>query len=130
MQFAVFLPADYSPMWALARQMGVDRAVTTLPRAEAGAQPWDFYPMLHLKQRFADAGLEVAVIESAPPMERIRLGLPGRDEEIEWFCTLLRSMGAVGIPVLCYNYMAVFNWQRTSITTPTRGSARASSYDH
>jgi mannonate dehydratase len=39
-------------------------------------------------------------------------------------------MGRAGIPTLCYNWMAVFNWQRTSLSTRVRGGALASSYVH
>jgi mannonate dehydratase len=91
---------------------------------------WDFSSFLLLKQCFADAGLTLSVIESAPPMDRIRLGLPGRDEEIEHICEMLTNMGAVGIGIWCYNFMAVFGWLRTSTTTPARGGAVVTSYDH
>ena len=143
--FAEFLPPYPNAMWTLCRQMGVTHAVTGLPYSadvlqrwdaetiaamKPGTRPWDFQPMLHLMERFADAGLTVDVIESSPPMDQIRLGLPGAEREIEYFCMMLESMGAVGIPVVCYNWMAQFNWQRTSITTRTRGGALASSYDH
>ena len=90
----------------------------------------DFLPLLHMKQRFADAGLNVAVIESSPPMDRIKLGLPGRDEEIDRVCELLTNMGVVGIPVWCYNFMAVFGWLRTSTSVVGRGGALVSGYDH
>jgi len=124
--------------------MDVTHAVTGLPFGPAGPQhwtperiaetkmgdrPWDFQPMLHMQQRFADAGLTVDVIESAPPMDQIRLGLPGRDAEIAYFATMVQSMGAVGIPVVCWNWMAQFNWQRTSITTRGRSGAFVSSFD-
>jgi mannonate dehydratase len=85
---------------------------------------------LYLKQRFADAGLNLSVIESSPPMNLIKLGLPGRDEEIEQICEMLTNMGAAGIGVWCYNFMAVFGWLRTSTSTPTRGGALVTSYDH
>ena len=45
-----------------------------------------------------------------------------RDEEIEHVCELLANMGAVGIPIWCYNWMAVFGWQRTSIEKYLRGT--------
>jgi mannonate dehydratase len=39
-------------------------------------------------------------------------------------------MGALDIPVVCYNFMAGFNWMRTSVSTPTRGGALVTSYNH
>ena len=39
-------------------------------------------------------------------------------------------MGALGIGVWCYEWMPVFNWMRTSTTTPTRGGALVTGYDH
>ena len=127
--FAEILPPYPNRMWMLCQQMNVTHAVTAVPigpegfaywtperiaATKVGERPWDFYPILYMTQRFADAGLTVDVIESSPPMDRARLGLPGRDEEIADVCTMLQSMGAAGIPVWCYNWMAQFNWQRTS----------------
>src|SRR5207248_1064001 len=51
-------------------------------------------------------------------------------EEIDHFGTLLRSMGRLGIPVLCYNWMAVLGWLRTSVARPGRGGAKVAAYDH
>jgi NAD(P)-dependent dehydrogenase (short-subunit alcohol dehydrogenase family) len=118
MRLALFLPTQPTEMWRLALQLGVTDAVTGLPQPlPGGAFVWDFSSLLHLKQRFADAGLNLSVIESSPPMDLIRLGLPGRDEEIEQICQLLTNMGAVGIRGWCYNFMAGFGWFRTSTTT-------------
>lgn len=130
MKLAEMLGTHRTRLWALSKQMGVDYAVAGLPREENGHKPWDFVSLLLMKQRFKNAGLKVEVIESRPPANRIKLGLPGRDEEIAVIQELIRNMGKVGIPVWCYDFMAEFNWFRTSTTTPTRGGALVSSYDH
>jgi mannonate dehydratase len=83
-----------------------------------------------MQQSFADAGLNLVVIESTPPMHKVRLGLPGRDEELAQISQMLTNMGAVGIPVWCYNFMGGFGWLRTSTTIQSRGGALVSGYDH
>jgi mannonate dehydratase len=130
MQLAEFFTSQPDRLWQLARQMGIGHAVGPLPWEETTEQPWDLMPMIRMKQRFEDAGLSLVVIESAPPTNRIKLGTAGRDEEIGYVKQLITHMGVAGIPVLCYNFMAQFNWFRTSTTTRTRGGALVSSYDH
>jgi mannonate dehydratase len=84
-----------------------------------------------MKERFAAHGLQLAVIETGFPWLHLgKLGLPGGDEEIERCQTLIRNLGTVGIPVVCWNFMAVFNWTRTSTTVPSRGGAWVTGYDH
>lgn len=118
-------------MWTLAAQLGVTDAVTQLPTAvPGGPATWDFTSLMWLKQRFADSGINASVIEASPPMDLARRGLRGRDEEIANVCELIANMGAAGITTWCYNWMAVFNWLRTSVTTAARGGALVSSYDH
>lgn len=130
-QIAEMLPPRQSPLWRLCKQAGIDYAVGGLARdSRSDEAAWDYMPMLRMKQRYNDAGFELSVIESSPPMQKIRLGLDGRDEEIEYFNTMLRNMGAMGIPVVCYNFMAVLGWTRTSATIPSRGGALVTGYDH
>ncbi|TBL70413.1 mannonate dehydratase [Paenibacillus thalictri] len=130
MQLAEIFPSHPTRLWHLAKQMGVNYAVGPLPREENGWKPWEYMNLLHMKRRFEEFGLNLTVIESAPPTNNIKLGLPGRDEEIEVMQQFISNMGAVGISVLCYNFMAQFNWFRTSTTTRTRGGALVSSYEH
>jgi mannonate dehydratase len=130
-KIAESLPSQPNLLWKLAKQAGVDYSVGPLtPEEGSSEKPWDYMPLMRLKTRFQDAGYDLAVIESSPPMQQIRLGLPGRDEEIAWFNTLLRNMGALGIPVLCYNFMTVFGWLRTSTAIPGRGGALVTGYNH
>jgi mannonate dehydratase len=63
-------------------------------------------------------------------LDRVRLGLDGREEEAGWFCDLLRAMGRLGIGVLCWNFMAGMGWTRTSVAVPARGGALVSEFDH
>ena len=119
-----------TPLWTLCRQMGIRYAVAGLPVAAPGTQPWDYMNLLHMKKSYEDAGLEIAVIESRPPANHIKVAGPDRDAEIHAIQQLITHMGALGIPVWCYDFMADFNWFRTSTTTRSRGGALVSSYDH
>ena len=60
--------------------------------------------------------------------DSITLGLPDRDEKIEARCTMLRSLGAAGIPTLGYNFKPIGNFRTTS--TYGRGGARYSTFDY
>ncbi len=123
-KIAEALPAQPTLLWKLVKQAGVDYAVAPLPYRDAGSdQPWDLAPLARMKQRFEDGGFQLAVIESSPPMQKIRLGLSGRDEEIEYFNTMLVNLGRLGVPVVCHNFMAELGWLRTRTDIPARGGA-------
>jgi mannonate dehydratase len=124
-----------TPEWAQLRQVGVGEAVGVLPRgatdwrAHAPEPPWGYGPLALLRQAVEDAGLRLTVIEDNPPMDRLRLGVPGREEELEHVLELVRNMGRLGIEVLCYNWMAVVPWSRTSVALRGRGGATVTGFD-
>lgn len=140
-----------SPLWRLVKQAGVNNVVTLLDGAEqawrwpkqgssrdvlvpydtppAGERPWELPALSALQARYRDYGLELAVVEDTAPMDAIRLGLPGRDEQIDFVCTQIRAMGQLGIGTLCYNWLAVSGWARTHRGVILRGGALSTGYD-
>jgi len=140
-------------LWPLLRQVGVDDVVSllddgeqamrwvqaeshtddlgrALPQRGRDGYSWSRPALERLKARYEDAGFSLVAIEDTPPMDDIRLGRPGREEQLDLFCEQVRAMGAVGVEVLCYNWVAVYSWARTGIAVPARGNALVTEYDH
>jgi len=135
MKIAISLPPTPSTNLTLMKQCGIEYAVGGIGlQPVAGAsdeeQPWSQTSLARAKAAYEENGLALSVIESRPPMEKAKLGLPGRDEEIDVVCSLVRNMGAVGIPVWCPMWMTVLGVLRTSRTIPSRGGAQVSGFDH
>ena len=131
-KIAEMLPSTPSSIWSLAKQAGINWAVGSLPHAnelKKEESPWDYLPLLRMQQRYEAVGFQLAVIEARPPLNKAKRGLPGRDAEIETVCTLLENMGRLGIPVWCYQWMADFDWLRTSDSDLSRGGSRVTSFD-
>jgi len=126
-----FLPPKPHVLWQLSRQMGITHAIVKCaPELTGRNPPWDFTALRDIQQSFREAGLTVHGLEGDQfDMTRIKLGLPGRDEDIARYRQMLRNMGELGIPLLCYNFMAGIGWHRTRTDVPARGGALVSRFD-
>jgi mannonate dehydratase len=57
------------------------------------------------------------------------LGTAERDGDIAFIQRLVRSMGAAGVPVLCYNFMSTGDMTRTRYAAADRGGALVNRFD-
>ncbi|GAB2565347.1 mannonate dehydratase [Spirosoma areae] len=117
----------------LSTQMGVLGAVAPASPGMVdmkGANSWDYDVLKAIKDRFASEGLTLRVIESPTPLDKVKLGLSGKDEEIEHFILFMKNIARLGVDTVCYNWMPVINWSRTTMGKPTRGGALVSGFNY
>lgn len=76
---------------------------------------WPLDKLQMLRDRAHGAGLQFEVVESVPVHEDIKLGKPTRERLIGNFAQNIRHCAAVGVKVICYNFMPVFDWTRTDM---------------
>lgn len=117
MTFRWFGPDDAVRLEHIRQIPGVAGIVSALHEIAPG-DPWPLESLERLAERIGSVGLDFAVVESIPVHEDIKLGKPSRDRLIENYCTSVRNVGTMGIPVVCYNFMPIFDWTRTSLDMP------------
>ena len=128
MTFRWFGRADPIPLAHIRQIPGVHGVVSALYDVPVGER-WPKDRLAHLQDDIADAGLRLAVVESIPVHEDIKLGRPTRDRLISNYCESIRTMGELGVRVLCYNFMPVFDWMRTDLAMPLPDGSTALAYD-
>ena len=112
------------------KQCGCDDFQMNTP-ALPGADRWECEDISQLVQRATDAGLRLMSIENVPKtfVDKIMLGLPGREQQLNNMAYTIRNLGRAGVPILGYAFMPTGVW-RTSNTTPVRGGATATSFHY
>jgi mannonate dehydratase len=115
---------------AFARQIGVTHLVTR-PSCPPEQGYYDYESLIQLRTRVEASGLQVAAIHDVPSSwnDKIRRGLPGRDEQLDNYCRSVENIGRAGIPILGYSFHAFQVW-RTTRYAPGLGGATFTGYDH
>lgn len=126
--FRWFGSDDPIPLEHIRQIPGVQGVVSALYDVPVGG-PWTRAGLERLAADIDAAGLRFAVVESIPVHEDIKLGRPSRDRLIANYCASVHAMGEVGIPVLCYNFMPVFDWMRTDLAKRLPDGSTALAYD-
>lgn len=106
-----------------AQQIGVSGIQLNNPRLP-GESFWEESDIRSLVDKARAAGLTLEAIENVPThfYNKAMLGLPGRDEQIENYCTTVRNLGRAGVPILGLHFMPNSVW-RTERRAPGRGGA-------
>ncbi|WP_169581985.1 mannonate dehydratase [Microbacterium thalassium] len=145
-QLSEFLPPRPEASWKLLRQVGVENVVGILNGAEqdqrmfasVGASgwsaddreeaPWGERAIKRNIEIYDEHGLRLVATEDTAPLDKARLGLDGRDEQIDHVIEQVRALGRLGVPTMAYNWMALTSWGRTDIAVETRGGALVTGY--
>ena len=107
-------------------QLAAQCGVTDFVSRYHGPDPTE---LIAEKKRVESYGLALSVIEGYLPIENIKIGSDYNGAELAELKGLIRQMGALGIPILCYNFMAGTNWVRTRLDVPARGGAKVTQFD-
>lgn len=111
--------------------MGAVGGINSLLLGLSNVNPWSIEAVSAAKNAWDKVGLKLEVIEGPPALsEKTKLGLKGRDEEISNFITLMKNLSKVGIDTICYNWMPVISWARTTTDRPGRGGALVTAFDY
>ena len=129
-EIALILPPTPDDRWHLAAQMGVTDAVVHPLEIGDGQSRWTYDQLRGMRNWFREVGIDLSVIEGSVPIsDRVRLGREGRDEDIAEFKRFLRDCGEVGIPTVCYDWMAGVRWARTEAHIESRGGSYVTGFD-
>ena len=126
--FRWFGPRDPIPLGHIRQIPAVRGIVSALFDIPVG-QSWPLDRIDALREEVEQHDMSLAVIESIPVHEDIKLGRDTRDGFIDNYCESIRNMGRAGVPVLCYNFMPVFDWTRTDLARRLDDGSTALAYD-
>ncbi|MBW5447734.1 mannonate dehydratase [Cohnella sp. CFH 77786] len=108
---------------------GVEGIVWSLHHVPAGEE-WPMEDILAVREQADRAGFHLDVVESVNVHEDIKLGLPSRERYIENYKRTIEKLSRVGVKVICYNFMPVFDWLRTDLRKPMADGSTALFYEN
>jgi mannonate dehydratase len=104
---------------------GVVSAIYDIPVGEV----WPLARIQDLKRVVNNHGLTLEVIESVPVHEDIKLRRYEYQRYIDNYKQTIKNLASCGIKCICYNFMPVFDWTRTSLDKELSDGSYALAYD-
>jgi mannonate dehydratase len=116
-------------MGGFAAQVGADTIQMNTP-ALPGEKVWALEDMQNLKNHIKSYGLNFKMIENVPLIfyDKVILGLPDRDEQIENYIQTIRNCQKIGVEILGHHFSPTFVW-RTNMEGKGRGGSYVTEYD-
>ena len=95
-------------------QAGASGVVTALDHIPTG-EVWPVEDIRERQEMLRKNGLEWVVVESVPVHRDIKLRQGDYERIITNYQQTLRNLGSLGVQRVCYNFMPVVDWTRTSL---------------
>jgi mannonate dehydratase len=116
---------------AFAQQLGLASIQFHTPSDLRGDRGyWEADDLTDLRERCEAAGLTVEGLENVPfrHWDKVLLGEPGREDQLDNYKTTIRNMAKAGITMLGHHFMPDYVW-RTDMRARGRGGALVSAFD-
>jgi mannonate dehydratase len=105
-------------------QAGASGVVTSLHHVPTG-DAWSLAELEVRKAEIEAAGLKWSVVESIPLHNDLKTRSGDYQQLIQNYQESIRNVGAVGVEVVCYNFMPVVDWTRTNLDYELPNASRA-----